>query len=314
MRVMSKINTKNIINGILLVNKPQGITSNAVLQRLKRIFNIRKAGHTGSLDPLATGMLPICFGEATKVCQFLLEEDKTYEATGLLGIKTTTSDSLGEVISETKQFSITIEQIQEVISRFVGIQLQTPSMFSALKYQGQPLYHYARKGIVLPRKAREITISMLELTNYNGKTFSIRTNCSKGTYIRNLVEDIGEVLGVGAHVIQLHRVYVAGFQDKKMLDLSEIENLTLEELKQLLIPIDQAVLHFNKTVLCPEEIIAIRQGKILNLEENCYSNSFRRLYSEDGEFLGIGELIAPNILKAKRLLSYMGNQNYHPAC
>ena len=228
-----KTTEKRIVNGILLINKPQGLTSNAVLQQAKRLFHAQKAGHTGSLDPLATGMLPLCFGEATKFSQYLLDADKCYETTGLLGIKTNTADAMGDVIARVDDFTISIAQLQSVLDTFLGTIKQVPSMFSALKHQGKPLYKFARDGIEIERQAREITIHDLQLNAFDGREFKLTVSCSKGTYIRNLVEDIGNRLSVGAHVTQLHRVYTAGLASEPMFSLDELAEKSSEELMQL---------------------------------------------------------------------------------
>src|SRR3990167_2002520 len=195
------------VDGILLLNKPLGLTSNAALQQVKRYYHAEKAGHTGSLDPLATGMLPICFGEATKFSQYVLLSDKTYLATGLLGTKTSTGDAEGEIIASIDKVNVSEDALLAVLKGFQGETLQLPSMFSALKHQGIPLYRYARKGIVIEREPRPIQIHELQLVGYDGKQFVIKVSCTKGTYIRNLIEDIGEKLGTFAYVNQLHRLY-----------------------------------------------------------------------------------------------------------
>lgn len=296
--------TKLPINGLLLLNKPQGLSSNAVLQQVKYLFQAKKAGHTGSLDPLATGMLPICLGEATKFCQYLLEADKCYEAKALLGIKTTTADADGEIIKVNHDVAITKQQLLTVLSQFQGRIQQIPSMFSALKHQGKPLYHYARQGITLRRDAREVIIHDLELTDFNDKEFSIRVCCSKGTYIRNLIEDIGDKLGVGAHVIQLHRLYTAGFHEECSYSFEDLRQYNSKQLFACLLPMERAVAHFPVMSLQDREIIALRQGKTLTdknasfLEPGCV-----RLHDKDANFIGLGEWHS-GILTVKRLLSY----------
>src|SRR3989338_3654622 len=199
------------LHGLILLNKHQDISSHSAMYKVKRLFQAEKAGHTGSLDPLATGMLPICLGEATKFSQYLLDADKSYQATGLLGSQTDTADSTGKVIACTESFSVTLGQLQQALEQFKGEVVQTTSMYSALKFQGRPLYEYARQGIAVDVKARNIAIHDLQLLAFDGQSFTIRVSCSKGTYIRNLVEDIGLALGVGAHLTQLHRLYTAGF-------------------------------------------------------------------------------------------------------
>ena len=294
---------KNDINGIVLLNKPQGLSSNALLQQVKRLFNAKKAGHTGSLDPLATGMLPICFGEATKFCQYLLDADKTYIATGLLGVKTNTADALGEVIEKAPPFAITKNELLAVLSQFNGKIKQIPSMFSALKHKGQPLYKLAREGKTIERAAREVSIYALELFAFDGQYFEIKVSCSKGTYIRNLVEDIGDTLGVGAHVTQLHRTSTAGFSSEQMHTLLELQEKTVVELNQCLLPVDSAIQKLPSLSLTSQQLLSLRQGKrIMGIAFQTIGSV--RLYNEEGEFVGLGELMESGELSVKRLLAF----------
>jgi tRNA pseudouridine55 synthase len=303
--MMKVIESKNLIDGILLLNKHQGLTSNSALQKVKRLIGAKKAGHTGSLDPLATGMLPICFGEATKICQYLLDADKCYETTGLLGIKTNTADSTGEVIAQVEDFCISEEQLNAVLLQHSGQIKQLPSMFSALKHKGTPLYRFAREGIEIERQARDVMISQLQLDDFDGKHISLTVACSKGTYIRNLVEDIGEALGVGAHVTRLHRLYTSGFEGMSMYTLDELQEMSIPQILDCLIPMDKAVDYLSKIILSEEEVSIIRQGKILvskmevGEEEDCV-----RLYNEQSQFIGLGARQINGDLKAKRLLSF----------
>ncbi len=296
-------NTKRSVDGIILVNKPFGLTSNAVLQQVKRIFGAKKAGHTGSLDPMATGMLPICFGEGTKFCQYLLDADKCYEVTGLLGVKTNTSDAMGEVIAHCEAFTVSEADLHAVLSQFWGPIKQVPSMYSALKYQGAPLYKYARAGIDIPREPRTVCIHNLQLNQFDGQQMSLTVTCSKGTYIRNLIEDIGEQLGVGAHVTRLHRCYTAGFSQEKMYTIDELLLMTATQLQFCLLPIERAVSYLPKIDLCRDMADALRQGKTINdlVAEGVMGTV--RLYEENGHFIGLGELQATGLLKVKRLLA-----------
>lgn len=216
---------RNKINGILLLDKPLHISSNGALQRVKRLFNAQKAGHTGSLDPLATGMLPICFGNATKLCQYLLDSDKIYVATAKLGEKTTTGDAEGEVIMRRSAEGITLEKLQQVAAMFSGEIQQIPPMYSALKHKGRPLYELARQGIEIERQPRKVTIHELRVEGLEGDVCHFFVKSSKGTYIRTLVEDIGEVLGCGAHVIGLRRLAVVPFENTAMITLPELEQV-----------------------------------------------------------------------------------------
>ncbi len=292
------------INGLLLVNKPRDLTSNAVLQRVKHLFHAQKAGHTGSLDPLATGMLPLCFGEATKFSQYLLDADKCYETTGLLGIKTNTADAMGEEIARVDDFIVTRAQLDAVLEEFSGAIKQVPSMFSALKHAGTPLYKLARKGIEVERKARDVIIHDLQLNAFDGREFKLTVTCSKGTYIRNLVEDIGERLGVGAHVTQLHRVHTAGLAGERMYTLEELDASSHEQLQQCLLPVDRAVNYLPEIDLDQEAVQALRQGKTVSgLADFMDSPEGVRLYDPEGQFIGLGEWCAAGVLKVRRLVN-----------
>ncbi len=302
--MMSKVELKKSINGILLLNKSQGLTSNALLQRVKHLYRAKKAGHTGSLDPLATGMLPICFGEATKLSQYLLDADKCYEAQGLLGITTNTADAMGEIINNTASFNITQTELENAFKHFKGKIKQIPSMFSALKHKGTPLYKYAREGITIEREAREITIHVLELVGFDGKEFDIKVVCTKGTYIRNLIEDIGNHLGVGAHVTKLHRLYTAGFANEPTYTLEALENKTEQELLDCLLPIDRAINYLPSLTLLVDEILALRQGKTLaKASIELEQDNLVRLYNEIGHFVGLGKLNESK-LSVQRLLAF----------
>jgi len=302
--MMKKADNTLPINGILLLNKSQGMTSNTALQKVKRLYGAKKAGHTGSLDPLATGMLPICFGEATKICQYLLDADKCYETTGLLGIKTDTSDSMGEVTASVEDFSVSPEDLEKVLLQYRGTIKQIPSMFSALKHQGEPLYRYARKGIEIEREAREVVISNLVLTAFSGKTVSLTVSCSKGTYIRNLIEDIGDDLGIGAHVTHLHRLYTSGFENTPMYTLDELSEMSVTQKMDCLMPMDKAVAHLAEAILSDEDIVVIRQGRVVTNQNNLGIGEHVRLYDRNLQFVGVGESKGSGEMKAKRLLSF----------
>lgn len=226
------------INGILLLNKPRNYSSNAALQQVKKLYNAKKAGHTGSLDPLATGMLPICFGRATKSSQQFLNADKFYEVTGLLGIKTDTGDVHGQVIREVSKVNITASQLTTAINQFKGAGQQIPPMFAAIKHKGLPLYKYARRGITIERKPRAIIIHKLLMTHFDHLHFTLQVLCSKGTYIRSLIADLGDLLGVGAHVTYLHRIYTAGFANAPMFTLAELKSKSVSERHSLLLSLE----------------------------------------------------------------------------
>lgn len=302
--MMKTTEEKASINGILLLNKSEGITSNGALQKVKRLFGAKKAGHTGSLDPLATGMLPICFGEATKICHYLLDADKCYETTGLLGIKTDTSDSTGEVIAFVEEYCISFAELVDVLSQYKGSLKQVPSMFSALKHKGTPLYRYAREGIEIERKSRDIFISQLDLNEFDGEQFSLTVSCSKGTYIRNLVEDIGDDLGVGAHVTRLHRLYTSGFESMPMHTLDELLAMSLTQRLDCLIPMDKAVDYLTRIVLSDDEVLTVRQGRVVTGKTIVDVADCVRLYDERSQFIGLGERQTNGEIRAKRLLSF----------
>ena len=291
---------KRAIHGILLVDKPLHLTSNAVLQKVKRLFHAKKAGHTGSLDPLATGMLPICFGEATKFSQYLLDANKCYEVRAQLGVKTNTGDAAGEVIAQVDEFSISEATLRQTLAQFTGHLTQVPSMFSALKHQGRPLYQLARAGIEIERPARPIIIHALELHAFDGRTLALTVLCSKGTYIRNLVEDIGDALGVGAYVTQLHRRYTAGFEDLPMYSLERLAEDTPEQRLSRLRPIDHAISSIPKLTLESTDVQAIRHGQTVAYPSN--QVGLVRLYTTSDTLIGLGETDG-GFIQAKRLLA-----------
>ncbi len=285
------------IDGILLIDKPKGLSSNAVLQRVKRHLGAKKAGHTGSLDPLATGMLPICLGEATKFSQYLLDADKAYEVVATLGAKSDTGDAEGQlmpVIPE-KPVQITPERLESVLKQFVGHIQQVPPMYSALKHQGKPLYTYARRGETLERPARPVVIYDINCINHDDKSLHLFVKCSKGTYIRTLVEDIGDALGVGAYVSVLHRTYTAGFENEPMwpLDAADVKHL---------LPVTRAVAQFPVCVVDEVMYAALYQGKIVKAPEDS-TPGIVQLHDKKHCFFGLGEITMDGDLKVKRLQS-----------
>ncbi len=216
------------LNGILVLDKPQGLTSNGCLQEVKRLFEANKAGHTGSLDPLATGVLPLCFGEATKISQFLLNSDKRYRTKFKLGIRTDTGDSQGQVIGQQDNNQVDIKEVERALKQFVGDIEQIPPMYSALKHKGQPLYKLAREGIQIERKPRPITIYNIELLGLHGTELELDISCSKGTYIRTIADDLGEVLGCGAHVIALRRLQAGAFIEQDSVSIELLKQMKLD--------------------------------------------------------------------------------------
>ncbi len=294
------------VNGILLLDKPIGLTSNGALQRVKRLFNAKKAGHTGSLDPIATGMLPICFGESTKFSQFLLESDKSYFVTAKLGEETNTGDSEGHVTVSKPVIDVTYERVLSVANQFIGEIEQIPPMFSAIKLQGKPLYELARQGIEVKREPRKITIFGIEVEEVEADRFSIRVDCSKGTYIRTLVEDMGRVLGCGAHVIALRRLNVSPYDDATSYTLDQLEEMLesggQEKLLSCLLPVETSVESFPSVRLSTSAVFYMRMGQAVRapLPTGC---SLVRLVSEDARFLGIGEVLADGRVKPIRLVA-----------
>jgi tRNA pseudouridine55 synthase len=293
------------IHGIFLLNKSLCITSNAALQQIKRLFSARKAGHSGSLDPLATGMLPICFGEATKFAQFILDADKEYSVVAQLGVKTTTGDVEGEVVEQRPVGDISSSKLEQVLAEFRGPIEQIPSMFSALKHQGQPLYKLARQGIEVPRAARTVQIYELTLVAHDKDTLTLKVHCSKGTYIRTLIEDIGEKLGCGAHVIQLHRNTVGAFREEQMQTFEASETLKqsggFPVLDGQLLSIDSLLSAWPEVHLAQASAYYLRAGQAV-MVPNAPTQGWVRLYMNQGHFLGVGEVLDDGRIAPRRLV------------
>ena len=250
------------MNGLLLLNKALGHSSNRVMQEVKRLLGLKKIGHTGSLDPLATGMLPLCLGEATKFAQYLLDADKTYEVTGCLGIQTTTGDIEGQIIAQKTVPPLSQDDLLSVLWRFHGSISQTPPMFSALKHRGQPLYRYALQGIDIERPPRIVNIYRLELISYDNPLFTIRVSCSKGTYMRTLIEDIGHYLNCGAHVVGLHRLSSAGFKADDMLTFDDLAQLSSQERLKHILPMEVMVLNLPRLDLDKASTLSLHKVKL----------------------------------------------------
>lgn len=293
-----KVRTWRQVDGVLLLDKPRELSSNAALQKARRIFKAEKAGHTGTLDPLATGLLPVCLGEATKFSMGLLDADKTYQATVRLGQNTSTGDLEGEVI-QTRPVNVSEVQIQEVLKNFRGEIQQTPPMFSALKFQGKPLYEYIRQGQVIDRPTRKVFIHELTLESFNGLELEITVRCSKGTYIRTLGEDIGEALGCGGFLTMLRRTSIADFKITEAVTLAQLEEMDDRQLFRQLLPVDCMLPHLPVIELDPSEFARIVQGQRLNRAD--LSDGKIRLYSQ-GCFIGIGE-VRQTTLAPSRLLA-----------
>jgi len=294
---------RDLVDGVLLLDKPVGLSSNDALIKAKRVMNAKKAGHTGTLDPFATGLLPLCFGEATKFSQDLLEADKTYDATVHLGIMTNTGDTEGEAI-ETLPVDVTIGQIEAALARFRGPILQVPPMYSALKRDGKALYEYAREGITLEREARPVTIHGLELVGYEAPMLKIRVTCSKGTYVRVLGEDIGAALGCGAHLNALRRIQVGALTADTMISLEDLQ--AHAEPLSLLAPVDALLSSFPAVELTPELAKRFLNGQRLALGKESVMVPQElgrvRVYN-DGKLLGTANLQEYSILAPERLIA-----------
>ena len=295
------------IHGVFLLDKPQGMSSNDIMQKVKRIFQANKAGHTGALDPLATGMLPICLGEATKFSQFLLDADKRYLVTAKLGERTDTSDAEGQIV-ETREVKVKTPEILTALEQFRGDILQVPTMFSALKHNGKPLYEYARQGITVEREARPITIFELNFIEYNAPYLTLEVHCSKGTYIRTLVDDLGEALGCGAHVTMLRRTAVADYPTEKMLDWNALQSLAEQQdlalLDALLLPIDTAVAKLPTLTLNESQTQGIGFGQRIKFDNLNRLQGQVRLFSHENRFLGVAVIDENNVIRPQRLVVY----------
>lgn len=299
------------VDGIVLLDKDTGMSSNFALQRVKRIYNAAKAGHTGALDPLATGMLPVCLGEATKFSQHLLDADKRYLVTAKLGVRTDTSDSDGEVV-QTREIDFTQAQLDEALEYFRGDTMQVPSMYSALKHQGQPLYKYAREGIEVPREARPITVYELNFIKLEGDELTLDIHCSKGTYIRTITDDLGEMLGCGAHVIMLRRTGVAGYPYNKMVSLEQLESLLQqaqseerppkELLDPLLLPMDTAVSGFKEINVSDDIAHYLLNGNPVQVANLPVDELVRITIGDERKFVGVGSMNDDGLLAPKRLI------------
>jgi tRNA pseudouridine55 synthase len=292
--------SKRNVNGLLLLDKPIGFSSNQALQKAKWLYQAAKAGHTGTLDPLATGLLPLCFGEATKFAHYLTDADKTYVATLKLGVTTNTGDAEGEVLI-TRAVNVSRTQFEQVCQQFIGEISQVPPMFSALKHDGKAMYEYARAGIEVKRKARLITIHLITVEDFRQDEAIITVTCTKGTYIRTLVEDIGKQLGCGAHLIGLRRTATADYKITQTITLEQLEAMTLEQREAALLPEDSAVQHLPAITLDDNSVIYLQQGQSV-WKSGAVHKGLLRLYSEQQAFLGLGELVSDGKIAPKRLI------------
>jgi tRNA pseudouridine55 synthase len=294
---------RDLVDGVLLLDKPVGLSSNDALIKAKRVLNAKKAGHTGTLDPFATGLLPLCFGEATKFSQDLLEADKTYETTVHLGVSTTTGDTEGEPVA-TREVNVTREQINAVLAQFRGPIMQVPPMYSALKRDGKAYYEYAREGITLEREARPVTIHKLEFVSYEAPMLKLSVTCSKGTYIRVLGEDIGNALGCGAHLNALRRTGVGALTVEGMVTLEQLQADPAP--LALLAPVDALLSSFPAIELTAELAKRFLQGQRLALGKEAVvvpAEQGRVRVYHDGQLLGTGILQEYSILAPERLIA-----------
>ncbi|ELY2497923.1 tRNA pseudouridine(55) synthase TruB [Cronobacter muytjensii] len=299
------------VHGVLLLDKPQGLSSNDALQKVKRLYNANRAGHTGALDPLATGMLPVCLGEATKFSQYLLDSDKRYRVVARLGQRTDTSDADGTVVEE-RPVTFSEQALQDVLESFRGDTLQVPTMFSALKYQGKPLYEYARQGIEVPREARPITVYELLFIRHEGNELELEVHCSKGTYIRTIIDDLGEKLGCGAHVTYLRRLTVSKYPVERMVTLEQL-NALLEEAQQqdiapselldpLLMPMDSPASDYPVVNLPLTSSVYFKNGNPVRTSDAPSEGLVRVTEGEAQKFLGMGEIDSEGRVAPRRLV------------
>ena len=285
---------------MLLLDKPLGFSSNQALQKAKWLYQAAKAGHTGTLDPLATGLLPLCFGEATKFAHYLTDADKTYVATLKLGVITNTGDAEGEILS-TQAVNVSQVQFEQACRQFVGRISQIPPMYSALKHEGKALYEYARAGVEVERKARVITIHSIKNNAFEQDEAVITVTCTKGTYIRTLAEDIGNLLGCGAHLIGLRRTATANYKIVQTVTLEQLEAMTLGQRESALMPTDSAVQHLPAVILDADSTFYLQQGQAV-WKSGVIPQGLLRLYNERQDFLGLGELASDGKIASKRLI------------
>ena len=293
---------KNNLNGILLLDKPLMLSSNHAIQKIKKQFNIRKVGHTGTLDPLATGLLPVCMGQATRISRFLINSDKTYRALIMLGTRTSTGDKEGEIIETcSSDVSTNTAYIDKVLKSFIGEQKQIPPMYSALKHNGERLYKLAQKGLNVSRKARSINIYSIDLISISNDYLEVIIECSKGTYIRTLAEDIAKKLGTVGHIDQLRRLNIKCFHDQSMFSFNQI--MKAKSIDQFLLPIDIPLKHLAKKDFSESESSMFING--LSIQTNQRSNNesdYIRIYNDESVFLGVG-LYSNGYIKPKIVFS-----------
>ena len=296
---------KNNVHGILLLDKPKGITSNKVLQKIKNVYNAKKAGHCGTLDPLATGLLPICFGDATKTVPYLIDSSKTYNVIAKLGEKTSTGDAEGEIINRTDvEVHIINGNLNSVLNSFLGTTQQTPPMHSALKVNGKPLYKLAHKGISIDRKPRNITIHQLYLNSFSGSLINLTITCSKGTYIRTLIEDIALKLQTYGHVKELRRISIDAFRDNEMIPFEKILECKKDKLTSYLKPIDYGLMHLPSISINHDDFIRFSNGQTITHKTNFNEKpEIIRIYDAAKNFIGLGNQQKNDLIQPIRVMA-----------
>lgn len=299
---MKPINLPKTLDGFVLLNKPQGITSSQACLKVKRLLHAHKAGHTGTLDPLATGLLPIALGEATKFSQYLLNGNKSYTVTAKLGMRTTTGDSEGTVLEKKPIPKLSKDLLLPILQGFLGTITQTPPMYSAIKHQGTPLYKLARQGVVVDRKSRTVQILWLNLVKFTEDSLYLDVGCSKGTYIRSLVESIGETLGCGAYATDLHRYGLESLNHSlTMVTLEELTSILAgDTIEKFMVPIPLMLGHFPLLLLNEREASSIKKGQRFIVSTNLKPSMVRLMENES--FLGVGQLHENNLLAPIRLM------------
>ena len=293
------------VSGVIVLDKPRGMPSSTAVQRVKSLFGARKVGHTGSLDPLATGVLPLCFGEATKFSRFLLTSDKKYWVKLKLGIRTASGDSDAVVVETRSTVNVTEDRVRQALEGFRGEIDQIPSMYSAIKYQGKPLYQYAREGVEVERESRRITVYSIELLTFLGSEMTLQVHCSKGTYVRTIADDLGEQLECGAHVVELRRLMAGPFKEEDLVTLGEIESARAEgHLEKLLAPVSSAVSQWPTVRLNEASAYYLRQGQPVLVPHAPAEGwvQLRESCSNDDWFLGMGEIMEDGRIAPRRLI------------
>jgi tRNA pseudouridine55 synthase len=297
---MSKI-VRRAVSGVLLLDKVAGFTSNAALQKTKWLYRAQKAGHTGTLDPFATGLLPLCLGEATKFSQLLLDADKAYRATIKLGVRTSSGDLDGEIIDE-RPVEVSESALRQALDTFLGDIEQVPPMHSALKHAGRPLYEYARQGVEIEREARQVKVFEIDLEKFDGTVAEVYVHCGKGFYVRALADDLGELLGCGAHLTGLDRLQVGPYHLEDAYTVAEIEAMSEAERDECLLPADNLILDLPRLDLDLEAAWQINHGQAI-WQPGLKVGQLLRLYAPDGRFLGVAEVDRDGKAQPKRLLA-----------